>query len=85
MDEIEKGKYPDGEASTFEDKVFECEINLAIEQTKQHYDKTNFRDALKVNYRCFDTTVATSNPFISLPSSLSKPQETTTVPALVIT
>jgi len=48
LDEIAKGKYPDTEANTFEDKVFECEINLAIEQTKQHYDKTNFRDALKV-------------------------------------
>jgi len=46
--EIAKGSYPDTEVNTFEDKVFECEINLAVEQTTQHYDKTNFRDALKV-------------------------------------
>jgi len=55
LEEIEKNKYSDAEATSFEDKVFECEINLAIEQTRHHYERTNFRDALKSGFFTLQT------------------------------
>jgi len=39
-----------GPINNFNDKVFECEMNLAITQTQQAYSKMLYREALKVGF-----------------------------------
>jgi len=45
-----KSKLRTGELSTFADKVFANEINRAIRDTDMHYEKTNYREALRTGF-----------------------------------
>ncbi|KAK4700721.1 leucyl-tRNA synthetase, partial [Phenoliferia sp. Uapishka_3] len=42
-----KGQFRTGPADSFWDRIFANEINLAIEQTEEAYDKTMYKEALK--------------------------------------
>lgn len=39
-----------GSPSTYSDRVFQSEINLAIEQTQKHYDEMKFKEALRTGF-----------------------------------
>jgi len=48
-----------GPPTTFDDKVFESLINKYIQETDKHYERTNFREALKTGF--FDLQTARDN------------------------
>lgn len=56
--------------STFADKVFESQINQAIEETDKHYERTNFREALKSGF--YDLQTARDNYRLSCPNKMKK-------------
>jgi len=54
-EEVLSEKLRDGEPNTFDDKVFDSLINLAIVETDKHYEKTNFREALRTGFFSMQT------------------------------
>lgn len=45
-----KNNYRKGDATTFNDKVFESELNLKIRETQENYEKMLFKEALRTGF-----------------------------------
>lgn len=49
---------------TYNDRVFECEINLSIEVTQQNYDDMKYKEALRTGFFEFQVQNAKLNYYL---------------------